>query len=299
MSISLRARFWYFLLRTTLKSQKQTVEESRAGNAQNAHWTNRIPKGVQLERLDINGLPAAWMRSPQADPARVLLYLHGGGYAVGSINDYKMICGQMADVLKTNLLIPEYRLAPEHPFPAAVEDAKAVYRWLLEQGFQPANIIIAGDSAGGGLSLAAVLSLRDDGVPLPAAIVCLSPWADLTFQGQSHQAKAKSEAMLTSEKLREWAGFYAGAENPAHPLISPVYADFHGFPPLLIQVGSQEILLDDARIVAEKARAAGVDVTLKIWEGMWHVWQMLSEFVPESKAAIEEIGRFIESRSKE
>jgi acetyl esterase/lipase len=299
MSISLRARFWYFLLRTTLKSQKQTVEESRAWNAQNAHWMNRMPKGVQVERLDISGLPAAWVRSAQANPERVIVYLHGGGYVVGSIDDYKMLCGQMADVLKTNLLIPEYRLAPENPFPAAVEDAKDIYRWLLEQGFKPANIVIAGDSAGGGLGLAAVLALRDDGVPLPAAIVCLSPWADLTFQGQSHQAKAKSEAMLTSEKLHEWAGFYAGAENPAHPLISPVYADFRGFPPLLIQVGSEEILLDDARMVAEKARAAGVDVTLKIWEGMWHVWQMLGEFVPEGKAAIEEIGRFIELHSKE
>jgi epsilon-lactone hydrolase len=139
--------------------------------------------------------------------------------------------------------------------------------------------------------------MREAGMPLPAAVVCLSPWTDLTFQGQSHQANAKSEAMLTSEKLREWAGFYAGAENPAHPLISPVYADFDGFPPLLIQVGSEEILLDDARMVAEKARAAGVDVTLNIWEGMWHVWQMLSEFVPESKAAIEEIGHFIESKT--
>lgn len=298
MSPSLSARFWYFILRTTLKTNKRTFEQSRAWNAQNARWMNRIPKGVQFERLNISGLPAAWMRSPQADPARVLLYLHGGGYVVGNINDYKMICGQMADILKTNLLIPEYRLAPENPFPAAVEDVKAVYRWLLEQGFQPANIVIAGDSAGGGLGLAAVLSLRDDGNPLPAAVVCLSPWADLTLHGESHQAKAGKEAMLTSEGLREWAAHYAGAESPTHPLISPVYADFRGFPPLLIQVGSEEILLDDARMVAEKARAAGVDVTLNIWQGMWHVWQMLSEFVPESKAAVEEIGRFLDSHSK-
>jgi acetyl esterase/lipase len=297
MPTSLSARFWYFLLRATLKSRKQTVEQSRAWNAQNAHWMNRLPRGVNLERFSVEHIPAAWFRSNRAIPGRVILYLHGGGYVVGNIDDYKMICGQMADILKTDLLLLEYRLAPEHPFPAALEDAQMAYRWLLEQGYRPENIVIAGDSAGGGLSLATVLALREAGTALPAAVVCLSPWADLTLQGQSHQSKAKSEVMLTSKMLREWAGFYAGTENLSIPLISPAYADFRGFPPLLIQVGSEEILLDDARMVTEKARAAGADVNLKIWQGMWHVWQILSEFVPESKAAIEEIRRFIESKT--
>lgn len=297
MSISLRARFWYFLLRATFKNQQLTVAEDRERAARNAVWMNRIPEGVELERLSLNGLPAAWMRSPQAAPERAILFLHGGGYVVGSIDSYRMLCGQMAGVLKTNLLIPEYRLAPEHPFPAALEDAQMAYRWLLEQGYRPENIVIAGDSAGGGLSLATVLALRESGTPLPAAVVCLSPWTDLTLSGQAHQTKAKTEAMLNSRGLREWAGFYTGTENPSNPLISPAYADYRGFPPLLIQVGSEEILLDDAQMAAEKARAAGVDVSLKIWPGMWHVWHILGEFVPESKAAIEEIGRFIESKA--
>ncbi len=298
MSISLQARFWYFILRTTFKGQRLTVAENRAQQAKNAQMMNRIPASVAFERTSIAGLPSAWLRPAAAGREKVILYLHGGGYVVGSIDNYKMLCGQMAHTLQTNLLIPEYRLAPEHPFPAAVEDAQEIYRWLLAQGYTPENIIIAGDSAGGGLSLATTLALREAGDPLPGAVVCLSPWADLTLKGSSHQTKAKVEAILTTEGLREWANFYAGAENPANPLISPVYADFHGFPPLLILVGSDEILLDDSLCLAEKAKSAGVKVTWKVWNGLWHVWPALGEFVPESRQAFEEIGAFINHQRK-
>jgi epsilon-lactone hydrolase len=296
MSISLRARFWRLLLRNIFAGPRLTVAENRARDARNARLMNRIPAGVEFEKVDLAGIPAAWLRPANAGSTRVILYLHGGGYVVGSIDGYRMLCGLMAQTLQTNLLIPEYRLAPEQPFPAAMKDALTIYRWLLGQGYRSENIIIAGDSAGGGLSVATVLALRTAGEPLPAAVVCLSPWADLTHQGQSHHTQAQAEVVLKTEVLKEWALCYTDAANLINPLVSPVYADFHSFPPLLIQVGSEEILLDDARTLAEKAQAAGVDVTLKVWDGLWHVWHALGDLIPENQRAFKEIGQFVHSR---
>jgi acetyl esterase/lipase len=293
MPLSLRARVFYFLVRATFKNQKATLAQRRIRDAQNARWMNRPPTGVDVERFDLNGLPAAWIRPSRTSTGRVILYLHGGGYVLGSIENYQMLCGQMAEILNLPLLIPEYRLAPEHPFPAALEDAQMAYRWLLQQGWRAEDILLAGDSAGGGLSLATTLALREAGAPLPGAVVCLSPWADLSLSEPSHQTNAQAEAILTGEDLHEWASFYAGTASLANPLVSPVYADYHGFPRLLIQVGSREVLLDDARRVAEKARAARVTVKLSVWEGMWHVWHIFGGLVPESRAAMQEIGEFI------
>jgi acetyl esterase/lipase len=199
----------------------------------------------------------------------------------------------MAQILKINVLLPAYRLAPEHPFPAAIDDVLKIYRWLLSQGHRSKDIIISGDSAGGGLCVASVLALRDQGDALPAAVVCMSPWADLTMQGQSHVTNSKSEAMLNGESLHDWAQAYTNKENFGNPLVSPIFADFHNFPPLLIQVSSDEVLLDDAIALAEKAKAAGVDVSLKIWDGLWHVWQVVGNAIPESKMAFEEIEVFV------
>ncbi len=186
----------------------------------------------------------------------------------------------------------EYRLAPEHPFPAALEDASQTYLWLLQQNYSPENILLAGDSAGGGLAVATALRLRENKTPLPAALICLSPWLDLTLAGQSHQSLAKAEVLLRAEELQTWANDYTANHNPAHPLISPVHADLRGLPPMLIQVGSQEILLDDSLRLAEKARAEGVNVSLNIWPGMWHAWHSLGDFMPESRQAFDEIARF-------
>lgn len=293
MPLSLSARFWRFFLRTALKGAHLTVAESRARSANNARWMNRIPQGVVVESFQLEDLPAAWVHPTCAQAGQVILYLHGGGYVQGSLANYRMLSGQLAETLQIPLLFPEYRLAPEQPFPAALEDALKAYRWLVEQGYAPEKIVICGDSAGGGLALATTLALREAGDSLPAAVVCLSPWTDLTFQGQSHQTQAKAEAVLTTEGLRAWAAFYSGQENPANPLISPVYANFQGFPPLLIQVGGNEILLDDARRVAEQAQAAGVAVTLQVWEGLFHVWPALGDLIPESRQAFEAIGQFL------
>lgn len=195
------------------------------------------------------------------------------------------------------VLLPEYRLAPEHPFPAAIEDTLTIYRWLLEQGYESSNIIFAGDSAGGGLSVVATLALRNQSEPLPAALVCLSPWVDLTSSGESYRENRKKDPYLVEELVRKTAQAYAADESLDNRLISPVFADFSGFPPMFIQVGSIEILLSDAQLLANKAQQAGVEVHFKVWEGMWHVWQ-ISNKLPEAKKAVKEIGNFVRQFSR-
>jgi monoterpene epsilon-lactone hydrolase len=269
------------------------IPESRARSIMLAKLVGKVPFHVRVEALQIGDIYSEWIAQPDADEQRVILFFHGGGYVSGSVAIHKLLCVSLARATGMRILLPEYRLAPENPFPAALEDALSAYRWLLARGFKPADIIIAGDSAGGGLALATTLALRDAGKPLPAAVVCLSPWADLTLSGESYQIKAKADPILTARKLRHWASSYTDEENMSNPLVSPVYADFHDFPPLLIQVGSEEIMLDDATQVAERAKTAGVDVTLKIWPSMWHVWHATGTWLPESREALAEIGQFV------
>ena len=192
------------------------------------------------------------------------------------------------------LLLLDYRLAPEHPFPAAVEDVQAAYHWLLAQGLDPRQVVVAGDSAGGGLTMALLLALRDAQQPLPAAAACLSPWLDLMTGAGSRLSKAGSDYVLTTADLQRAAALYLDGASAQSPLASPLYGDMTGLPPMLVQVGSDEILLDDATGLAEKARAVGVDVTLEIWQGMYHVWHMNSMIVPEGRQALEGIGRFVD-----
>jgi len=292
MKSSLRSHFWKFVIRKMYK-KRMTVSELRAQDASAAKFMGHLPKDVKVENININGIDAAWIRPSDANRKKVILHLHGGGYVTGSIASYLRMCILMAQTLKMNVLLPAYRLAPEHPFPAAIDDVLKIYRWLLEQGHQSKDIIISGDSAGGGLCVASVIALRDHEDALPAAVVCMSPWTDLTMRGQSHMTKSKSEAMLTADALREWALSYTDEQNLSNPLVSPIFANFHRFLPLLIQVSSDEVLLDDAVALAEKAKADGVDVTLKVWDGLWHVWQVLGDAIPESRMAFEEIRQFV------
>ena len=296
MSISFKSRFWRTILRATFKNKKLSIAELRANGVKNSKMLGEVSKNITVEKINMEGIQAEWLIpfSSGTRSEKVILYLHGGGYVTGSIEDHRMMCGLLANATGTKVLIPEYRLAPEHPFPAALDDALKVYQWLLDQGYSSANMIIAGDSAGGGLSIATVLALKEKSGSLPAAVVCLSPWADLALTGQSHTTKAKAEAILNKDVLHEWALCYTDESNLTNPLVSPVYGDFHGFPPLLIQVGSEEILLDDSTLLAKKTKSAGVDVTLKIWDGMWHVWQALGDLIPENKKTFEEIGQFVQ-----
>ncbi len=269
-----------------------TIEESRAGmEAMTAEAP--MPAGATVESVDAGGVPALDIRVPQSQDDRVVLYVHGGGYVIGSANTHKSLVARIARDSGARCLSLDYRLAPENPFPAALDDALAGYRHLLASGVEPGRIVIGGDSAGGGLTLATLLALRDAGDPLPAAGVCYSPWADLEGAGASYTDASIDDPMITLEGLREMGRHYFGETDPRHPLVAPIYADYAGLPPLQIFVGTRELLLDDSMQVAERARAAGVDVTLHVEEGLVHVWPFLGEDVPEAVTSLQQTGEFI------
>jgi acetyl esterase/lipase len=254
-----------------------------------------IPEDVACTPVRAAGVPAEWVTAPGAGD-RVVLYLHGGGYVIGSINSHRDLGGRLSRAAGARVLVLDYRLAPEHPFPAAVDDALAAYRWLLAEGHAPQNIAIGGDSAGGGLTLATLLALRDAGETLPAAGICLSPWTDLAGTGESLRTKAEADPMVQWSRLAQYAAAYLGEQDARTPLASPLYADLRGLPPLLIQVGTAETLLDDASRVAARARSAGVDVTYEAWDDMIHVFQAFAALLPEGQQAIERIGAFVRER---
>jgi len=248
---------------------------------------------VRCEPVDAGGVPAEWITTPEATDGRVICYLHGGGYTLGSINTHREMISRISRAAGARTLAIDYRLAPENPFPAAVEDSTGAYRWLLSTGVDPARLVIAGDSAGGGLTVATLVALRDAGEPLPQAVVCLSPWVDLEGLGESMTTKAEADPMVPRQAGLQWAKAYLGDAHPRTPLVSPLYADLTGLPPLLIQVGTAETLLDDSTRLAERAKSAGVDVALEVWDDMFHVWQFFAAMLPEGQQAIDRIGEFI------
>jgi monoterpene epsilon-lactone hydrolase len=251
---------------------------------------------IHSEPVAANGVPAEWIHLVGAQPARVVLFLHGGSFNSGSIVSHRTLAGNVALAADARSLLIDYRLAPEHPFPAAIDDALAAYEWLLAQGVAPRQTIVAGDSAGGTLALALLLQLRDHGQPLPAAAVCLSPAPDLTFSSESWTFNARKDLMLDARKERKSVEIYLRGADPRGPLASPNFADLRGLPPLLIQVGSHELLLSDAERLAERAKAAGVEVTLEVWPGMQHEWQFAADFLPEGRRAIARVGEFVKAR---
>jgi epsilon-lactone hydrolase len=275
-----------------LKLEEKKIEESRQIIDSFARKFSKLPKNCKIEKIQIEGIYAEWILNNQTKEDKVILYLHGGGYGYCSVDTHRSLAARIMKEAGVKVLLPEYRLAPEHPFPAAIEDTLTIYRWLLKQGYESSNIIFAGDSAGGGLSVAATLALRNQSETLPAALVCLSPWVDLTSAGESYRVNNDKDPYLRSDLVRLTAQAYAAGESLDNQLISPVFADLKGFPPMFIQVGSIEILLSDAQLLAENARQAGVEVHLKVWEGMWHVWQ-ISNRLPEAKQAVKEIGDFV------
>jgi len=253
----------------------------------------KLPDGTRCEPVDGVEVPAEWIEGPEADRERALLYLHGGGYVIGSIATHRGLASRIAQAAGIRALIIDYRLAPEHPFPAAVDDATAAYRFLLDQGIAPARIAIGGDSAGGGLTFATLVALRDAGTPLPAAAIALSPWVDLEGTGQSMTTKAAVDPLVDPEELRRMAKFYLNGADPRTPTAAPLHADLSELPPIYVQVGTAETLLDDAVRITERARQAGVAIELEPFEDLIHVFQALAPFVPEALDAIEKLGAFV------
>jgi len=277
-------------------SDSLTTAERRA-QYERAEKVFPTPADVKVERVSAPSAPAEWLRPPSAEPGRVVLYLHGGGYVIGSPRSHRHLAAAIASASHASALLLDYRLAPEHPYPAAVDDATAAYRWLLDQAIAPERIVIAGDSAGGGLTVATLLALREARVPLPAGAVCISPWVDLTCGGASYATKADADPIVRRAGVEQMAQAYLGATPPRTPLASPLFADLRGLPPLLIHVGSDEVLLDDAVQLAERARAAGVDTSIEVYERMIHVWHWFLPMLDEAQTAVDAIGRFVRSRA--
>ena len=254
------------------------------------------PDDLVNEAVDAGGVSGEFISAPGADATRCIYYLHGGGYVIGSVNTHRVLGYDLSKASGARVLSVDYRLAPEHPFPAGLEDAVAGYRWLLESGIKPEHVVIAGDSAGGGLALATLVALRDRNLPLPAAAVCFSPWVDLLGEGESMQTRAAIDPMVQKEALLWYTGLYMAGDDPRDPLASPLYADLSGLPPMLIQVGDSETLLDDSTRLTDRLKAAGVSVELQVWDRMIHVWQLFAPVLSEGREAIDKAGAFIAAK---
>jgi epsilon-lactone hydrolase len=307
---SLRSRLFLTVLRNRHllkgKFKPQVIDwntstvQLRAEFEASAKKAAPIPPEVEITPVTIPSLPAGlsaeWIALRGSPKEKVIFYTHGGGYVSGSCADHRMHVAKFVKDTGLPALLYEYRLAPEHPFPAAVEDTLVAYRWLLDQGIRPENVQIVGESAGGGLCLATLLALRDEGLPLPAAATALSPWTDLTLAGDSYRTNAKRDISFEGS-WTVWGTYYAGKSDRKNPWMSPLHGDLRGLPPTLIVVGTAEILLDDACSFAQKAQAAGSDVTLSVWEGMVHCFPLFSPLFPEATQAWAEICAFIKEHA--
>jgi acetyl esterase/lipase len=288
---SLRSRLFRFFIKALFAPlPNQSIEGMRKLTEGSSFAP--LTTGVHLDtQWVIGGVPTE--RLTVTNTARHILYLHGGGFTTGSPRTHRALVARLCLACQASATVVEYRLAPEFPFPAALNDCVRAYLSLLEVGMKTQDIFIMGDSAGGNLVLTTLLKLREDGAPLPAAAVCLSPVTDLAMTAATFQSKANVEIMFKPAMAQRMYPMYYGTLDPKYPLISPLYGDLQGLPSLLIQVGTEEILLDDAVRFAERACAVGVDVTLEVWQQMWHVWQIFAPFMPEAQQAIDAIGAFV------
>jgi monoterpene epsilon-lactone hydrolase len=269
-----------------------SVEEQRRSFEEFFHAVP-IADGCLAQPINPPGPAGETIVPKGATPSRALLYFHGGGFFFGSLKTHRHLVSRLAAAARVTALSIDYRLAPEHPFPAALEDALAAYRWLLAQGFPPSGVVLAGDSAGGNLAAAAVLKIRDEGLPMPGGLLLISPWLDLTQSGDSYVARASHDPILTQEAMQEAARLYLGEVDGRQPWASPVNGDPSGFPPLMIQVGADEVLLSESLDFAQKAALHGVGVRLHVWPEMIHDWPLFHSVLPQGTRAISEAGLWI------
>lgn len=280
------------LLTSRQQASKLTIQDARAGKT---IFMRNIGCDTQVDvtSVDANGVLAEWVAAPNANDNSAVLFLHGGAYISGSIESNRELAARISKSTRSRVLNIEYRLAPENPFLAAVEDATDAYRWVLDQGIDPAQIAIAGASAGGGLTVAALVSFRDSGSPMPACAVCISPWVDLECIGETMTSKAGVDPMIQRDGLVGIANIYLNGPDPRTPLAAPLHVDLTGLPPTLVLIGTWETLLSDSTRLVEKAESAGVDVTLEQWDEMIHVWPIYAPVLPEGQQAIDRIGEFV------
>jgi monoterpene epsilon-lactone hydrolase len=278
------------VLRIAVKRHLGKVGSPQEARKAFEHSAPPSPVGAKHRPGSVGGVKGDWVSSGGV-PAGTLLYLHGGGYFACSPTTHRAITGALAN-RGFRVFAADYRLAPEHPFPAAVDDALSVYKALLAEGVSPMTLVIAGDSAGGGLVLATLLAAKAAGLPMPSSALLFSPWTDLAATGESLKSNLRRDPMLRGERVFEATGFYVNGADPKNPLISPLYGDLSGLPPLCIQVGDGEVLRDDSVRLADRAKAAGVKVYFKIWKNVPHVWQLFQFFLPEARAAVAEASAF-------
>jgi monoterpene epsilon-lactone hydrolase len=286
------------LLRFRLKRKPEitwstSIPELRAKTAKAGRLFGKLPEGIEISATAIGDMYAEWVLPSGASKDKAILYFHGGGYVIGSPQGHRTHVAKFVTGTSTGALVFDYRLAPEHPFPAAIDDAVAAYRYLLAEGVKPSQIAFAGDSAGGGLCLATLLATKDKNLPLPAAAVALSPWTDLACTGESLTIRDKADLLSWTESWTVFSHYYIADSDHRNPWASPLYGDLSGLPPILIYVGENEVLFDDSRRFAEKAKAAGVDITLRVGRGLFHCYPVCAPLFPEATQAMAEICEFI------
>jgi len=256
--------------------------------------SQRPPKGTKVVPGPEDGPRGEWIQGAGAESDAAILYLHGGAFVTGSPATHRELAARISAAAGARVFSPGYRLAPEHPFPAAIEDTVKTYRWLLKQGYPPSNLVLGGESSGGGLALQALLTLNDEGLPMPKAAFFLSPVTDWSgFDGKSYSNRAASDPLLSLPQCRFTASMYVGNRPADTPLLRPTEMDLTGLPPIWIQVGEHEVLLSDAQRLAQRAAEAGVNVEFKVWPGLWHVFQFAARMVPEAEESIQELGEFV------
>lgn len=287
----------FFLRRSADQGLRLPVQAFRDAFRERSIKFGKIAPGTRVERTDAGGGPADWISAAAPAGAPTILHFHGGAYVFASAQTHRGFVSQILAQSGGRALVLDYRLAPEHPFPAALDDAFAAYRWLLAQAVPPGQIAFAGESAGAGLALATMLRARDEGLPLPACAALVSPWVDLAIRGASCVENKGKDVLLRGEQLASWAAMYAGSHDRKDPLVSPVYADLRGLPALWMCVERDELLYSEAMLLADRMRQAGVEVQLEVGQGLVHVWPFFYSAIPEGRQTIRRMAGFIRDRA--